>query len=133
MTQRRFWGGAFAFCLVAILTGTPGGARAGVDDPDPDCNDPVAQQEMNLCSAREYEAADAQLNTVYRAVMAAQDTQGKATLRASEREWIVQRDRTCKEETAGEEGGSIYPLEYNTCMIRLTKERTRELHTKFRH
>ena len=121
MTGERFWcGGRMAGMAVAAVVAASGVVRA--DDLD-DCANPIAQQEMNRCAERDYEAADRELNTTYRQVIARQNAGGRVSLVAAERTWIANRDKTCKDEAAENEGGSIYPLVYNGCLTRLTKAR----------
>jgi uncharacterized protein YecT (DUF1311 family) len=104
---------------------------------DVDCNNQMAQQDMNYCAAKDYEAADAELNTVWKQARAAakdldaelsDDLKGadKALL-AGQRGWIAYRDGQC--EMAGFEarGGSMEPMLVSGCLADLTRKRTKEL------
>jgi uncharacterized protein YecT (DUF1311 family) len=56
-------------------------------NPQWNCEDPQAQQEMNFCAAQDYRRADAELNTAYRAAIesarqADWDMRGLRTARA---------------------------------------------------
>ena len=81
-------------------------------DDDVDCNNAMAQQDMNHCAYLDYEAADAELNAVWKEARKAakeldaelsDDLKGadKALL-AAQRAWITYRDSQC--ELAGVRG-----------------------------
>ena len=89
-----------------------------------DCKHAVVQADMNACAYRDFQQADTLLNKVYKDVAAKSDTD---LLRKAQRAWIVFRDSECAYETAGDAGGSIYPLEYSNCLTTLTKLRTQQL------
>jgi len=82
---------------------------------------------MNQCSSRDYARSDAELNRVYKQVMAALDGHSQQLLKAAQRDWIMFRDDECKYQNAQNEGGSIYPLVYNGCLTTLTKDRIKQL------
>ena len=82
---------------------------------------------MNQCAAQDYARADAELNRVYKQVMDGLDARSRQLLKAAQRDWITFRDDECKYENAQNEGGSIYPLVYNGCLIDLTTTRTKQL------
>ena len=97
----------------------------------------MAQQDMNNCAASDYEAADAELNAVWKQARAvakdldaelSDDLKGadKALL-AGQRGWIAYRDGQC--ELAGFEarGGSMEPMLVSGCLADLTRKRTQEL------
>lgn len=111
--------------------------------PNPawDCDDPIAQQEMNWCSHQEFLAADAELNTqwkrtadhmkqldaAYGAATDGEESGNFATLLKAQRAWISFRDAHCASEGKMFSGGSIQPLIINGCKTRLTKQRTEQL------
>ena len=110
--------------------------------PDPawNCAQPVAQQEMNWCAAREYERADAIMNRQWSttaAEMKRRDVNGEyprdarqgffATLLDAQRAWLKYRDAQCASEGYLFRGGSMEPLLVSTCRTRLTEERTQQL------
>lgn len=115
--------GAGLATLFAVAPATLGLAPASAGT----CTDPMDQSTMNICADKDYRAADAVLNKVYKRAMAAQDDTGRDLLRASERVWIAYRDAECKFEAAPNEGGSIYPMVYAGCLTRLTKARIADL------
>ncbi len=85
------------------------------------------QAEMNQTSSAEYQVADKQLNLVYNKLVKKTDAKSKAALLEAEKAWIKYRDLHCKYTCMQYEGGSIYPLMYNTCLTEITKQRTTEL------
>lgn len=100
--------------------------RRAADDP---CRDPQSQAEMNMCAAKRFKAADAELNRVYNqlASMLGGDADSPARLKAAELSWIKYRDDNCVYEADFFEGGSMRPLIHSSCMERMTKARTAEL------
>jgi uncharacterized protein YecT (DUF1311 family) len=112
-------------------------------DPQWNCENPQAQQEMNYCAAQDFERADAELNAEYRrAIAAAQATDREeatyrvegdnrpgeeATLREAQRAWVAFRDAHCRLEGYEARGGSMEPMLYSGCLATLTRARTTEL------
>ena len=100
---------------------------------DLDCSRAMAQQELNQCAYRDWEAADAELNRVYKKVVAAYSEMdalmppeyGSAveSLRAGQRAWVTFRDKSCEAEGFIMRGGSAEPLLVFGCMRLLTLER----------
>lgn len=96
----------------------------------PNCANPVTQLAMNQCAARNYEAADAELNAVYkqaRARMKAFSPEAGVLLRDAQRAWIPFRDKACDAEGMLYQGGSIRPLIVLNCLERLTRQRIADL------
>lgn len=107
-----------AGALLAVQTSAAG----------PDCRDPQDQATMNMCAARDFQAADGELNRTYGDVMRTLDDERfKAKLVVAQRAWIQFRDNQCNFESADNEGGSLHPLVFAACETRLTKARTKEL------
>jgi uncharacterized protein YecT (DUF1311 family) len=115
-------------------------------DPQWNCADPQAQQEMNWCAGQDFERADTELNAAYRtAITSAQEadreyahlTQGnetrasgpgeEASLRAAQRAWVTFRDAHCEGESYEARGGSMQPMLYQGCRATLTRARAAEL------
>ncbi len=101
-----------------------------------DCDDALAQQDMNRCAAASAREADAELNRVYPQVVRQMqrydrdaETGGEAErrLREAQRAWIAFRDAQCS--LAGVEalGGSLEPLLVSGCIKDLTERRISEL------
>ncbi|KQS88571.1 MULTISPECIES: lysozyme inhibitor LprI family protein [unclassified Rhizobium] len=117
-----------------------GTSTASAQEDQIDCQNAITQAEMNMCANQDYEAADKELNAVYRKAMAsvkATDTEladidtnlvgAVEALKNAQRAWIGYRDGQC--ELAGFEarGGSMEPMLVSGCLADLTKKRTDEL------
>lgn len=117
-----------------------------VQDPQWNCANPQAQQEMNYCAGQDAARADAELNTVYRTAIAdaqaadrdyAQAMGGatgrdagpgeEATLRGAQRAWVAFRDANCRLESFEARGGSMQPMIDGNCRATLTRARAAEL------
>lgn len=127
-----------ALCAVA-LAGLGSSAWAQ-EEPQPDCENPMTQLDMNICAGEDFSQADAALNAVYGDVTAAMrdkdseleelspDLVGAVdALKKAQRAWIAYRDGHC--ELAGFEarGGSMESMLVSGCMAELTRARTKEL------
>lgn len=115
------WG---AVATVALLAGR---AQASADAGATDCNPNGNQQEMNECAARDFRAADATLNIRYGEVMKTLSPQMRVALRNEQRAWLKGRDPACKRAAKANEGGSIWPLVFSSCLEKSTRKRTAEL------
>jgi uncharacterized protein YecT (DUF1311 family) len=82
---------------------------------------------LNLCAQRRYQAVDAKLNELYRAMTKKYDARNQALLLASERAWLTYRDAECTFETAPTANGSIHSLVYYECLSGKTAARVKEL------
>lgn len=110
---------------------------ASAEDPPVDCKNAVTQTDMNICAARDYEAADKELNAQYkktRAAMVAWDAELESNLKGAEkallksqRAWIDYRDGECAAEGFQARGGTLEPMLVSGCMAKLTRQRTKEL------
>ena len=108
-----------------------------VSAQDVDCSSAMAQQDLNQCAYQDWEAADVELNAVYREAMVLmeiwdrnlpQDEVGAAkTLKEAQRAWITFRDKACEAEGYAMKGGSAEPLLVYGCMRQLTQDRTAQL------
>ena len=116
-------------------------------DPQWNCANPQAQQEMNYCAGQDFERADAELNAAYRtAITAAQEADREyaridpagaaahrsepgeeASLRNAQRAWVTFRDAHCEGESFEARGGSMQPMLYEGCRATLTRARAAEL------
>lgn len=90
------------------------------------------QAAINAAAAREARAADQALNAQYGRVVARLSSPSRLLLRDAQRGWIGFRDRECKFEASGVQGGSAYPMVYSGCLKRITEERTRQLAARAR-
>ncbi len=116
-------------------------------DPEWNCENPQAQQEMNYCAAQDFRRADAELNAAYRAAVAEaqqadreyrilDDEAGgrptgepgwEASLREAQRAWVSFRDAQCRLQSFEARGGSMQPMLDSGCKATLTRARTAEL------
>jgi uncharacterized protein YecT (DUF1311 family) len=97
----------------------------------------MAQQVMNICAYRDFEAADAELNAVWKQARAAareedagygDDLKGlDEALLAAQRGWIAYRDGACAVAGFEARGGSMEPMLVSECLAEMTRARTREL------
>ncbi|MDB5879311.1 MAG: hypothetical protein JWQ41_2725 [Variovorax sp.] len=113
-----------ALASVALMSG---GTRAA-DAADPfSCRPDGNQQEMNACAVRDFRTADAELNIRYGEVMELLSPRMRAALRTEQRTWLRARDPGCKQASRQSEGGSIWALEFYTCLEQSTRQRTTAL------
>ncbi|OAP43336.1 hypothetical protein AU381_27500 [Sinorhizobium glycinis] len=116
------------------------GSAFAQEQPEVDCQKAVTQMDLNICADQEYQAADAELNKIYREAIAAMQETDKElgaidvayvgaveALKKAQRAWIGYRDGQC--ELAGFEarGGSMEPMLVSGCLAELTRKRTAEL------
>ncbi|HUO93873.1 MAG TPA: lysozyme inhibitor LprI family protein [Rhizomicrobium sp.] len=94
-----------------------------------DCNKANTQFDLNQCAQANFESADRKMNEMLRAVMEAKDDESaKAQLREAQHAWTERRNRECNEQVGPrDQGGSIWPMDYATCLEQKTAERIREL------
>ena len=118
-----------AIVIIICIPGVVVFAQKKRIERDP-CKDPISQFENNLCSRRQYETADAEMNTAYKQLM--QELTGyKSNHRPKFREaqslWLKYRDANCDSEASIYEGGTIRPTVYYSCLASVTRERTRSI------
>jgi uncharacterized protein YecT (DUF1311 family) len=91
------------------------------------------QQEMNRHAARDFAAADVDLNKVYKQLAGRLDEESQAKLKAVQRAWVQFRDAEAEFEADVEaRGGTMAPVIYNGRRAELTKIRTEELGRVFK-
>jgi uncharacterized protein YecT (DUF1311 family) len=93
----------------------------------PNCKNPQAQTELNICSGVDYQRADQKLNQVYNQVRDQLSANRRQQLIVAQRAWISFRDADCKFARSTFEGGTMAPFIFNTCLQDMTKKRTLEL------
>jgi len=81
------------------------------------------QAEMNQDAAQRFAKADAELNVVYKKLMASLDDVAKEKLRAAQRAWVAFRDAEATFEADESRGGTLEPLLVFTTQADLTEER----------
>lgn len=122
-------------CFAALLL--LAAVSAATADDEIDCNNAMGQQDMNACAAKDYDAADAELNAVWKEARGvakdfdaelSEDLKGaEAALLAAQRGWIAYRDGQCELAGFNERGGSMEPMVVSGCLADLTRKRTKEL------
>src|SRR6266508_3163657 len=90
------------------------------------------QAAMNAQARAEFEQADAELNKTYQAVLKKlPDAESKQKLKEAQRAWIASRDAEATRAADEVRGGSMAPtLRYET-MTELTRQRIKQLETRF--
>jgi uncharacterized protein YecT (DUF1311 family) len=103
---------AVTLCLVLVLAL---GVRA------------ETQYQLNMTSAKHFEKADKELNTVYKQLMDKLDNDGRQSLIASEKAWVAYRDADSRFQSFPNKGGTIYAMVYTQAETVHTRERIAEL------
>lgn len=114
--------------IAMLLLVIPYSHTSQATGPDIDCSDtPKSGYADAYCAGKDYEAADAKLNSAYKKLQALLDKGHKEKLAAIQRAWIAHRDATCDFETepaADTTGLSTYSSQ---CLARLTQCRVTDL------
>ncbi len=110
---------------------------AVAQEPKANCKNPQTQIEMNICSQRDFDAADMALNAQYqttRKAMKAWDADAMSELKGAEdalvkaqRAWVAYRDAQCISSGFQAHGGSMEPMLISGCQADLTRKRIAEL------
>ena len=113
---------------------------AAAQEPEIDCDNAMAQFELNACAYREFERADAAMNAQWKVTAArmkaidadfdrTQDNRPGYfdTLLAAQRAWLTYRDKHCAGEGYTRRGGSAEPMMISGCQTQLTDARTKQL------
>jgi uncharacterized protein YecT (DUF1311 family) len=95
--------------------------------PKIDCAKANSTVEMKYCSQLSYQAADKQLNLVYRKVLGTTQGEPRQLLITGQQAWIKFRDNSCDFEVYQSRGGTGYEIFRNGCLEKLTKQRTQNL------
>ena len=87
-----------------------------------------------MCVAMEYEAADKELNQIYKSLRERLSAADRKSLLLDERAWMKQRDTTCRPEATDDDDTPESPGQHlydsgqeNNCMAELTKARIKVL------
>lgn len=91
------------------------------------CDGDLTQTELNICSFKEYQAADKTLNKTYNQYLTTLNTTQKKQFKTVQLNWIKYKESDCKYQSSAYQGGSIQPLVENSCLTEKTKQRTQEL------
>jgi uncharacterized protein YecT (DUF1311 family) len=98
------------------------------------CSDKAkTQHEQHVCASEEAARVDAELNDIYNALLSRAASQPGATakIKAAERAWVAYRDAyidamyPAKDKQA--EYGSVYPMEVNLLLAKLTRQQVAAL------
>ena len=74
-----------------------------------------------------YMQADQDLNRAYQSCLRHLETADQTKLRDAQRSWLAYRDNECTFEASEYVGGTMYPLEYDSCLTELTRIQTKRL------
>lgn len=109
-------------------------------EPAVDCDNAMAQFELNACAYKDFQRADAAMNAQWKLTSAhmkeidadfdrTQDNRPGYfdTLLAAQRAWLTYRDQHCASEGYTMRGGSAEPMVISGCQTQLTNARTAEL------
>ena len=93
------------------------------------CKNAMSQAEINLCTRRQYEAANAEMIKILSLVKKEVSTYEGALekLETAQVKWVEYRDAACESEAVLYTGGSIRPTILNSCLTAITTERTKRL------
>lgn len=86
---------------------------------------------MIEAARKEFDQADADLNRVYKEVLAQLSPKGVTALKESQRAWLIFRDKTAEAYGASEEGGSNENVMFIRCSAAITRNRIKELKALF--
>lgn len=109
----------------ALLALNAGGTALALN-----CKAPANQIEMDQCAGRDFSAADAKLNALYRSMMSRYDAPDQKVLKAAEKAWLSYRDAECSYETNGTVGGTINSTMFTQCKAAKTNARLKELNAQ---
>lgn len=86
-----------------------------------------SQHEMNAQAAADFAKADKELNVVYKQLTARLQPPTKEKLITAQLLWIKLRDADAEARASEWEGGSMYPMIYESTRARSTRHRVTEL------
>jgi len=97
-------------------------------DGSADQEEPIqTQADRNAIAAQDYQAADAELNQSYEALISLLEGEERQMLIKAETAWIKYRDAEAEFEAYGWTGGTAYPLIYMSSLTSLTQSRIDEI------
>jgi len=83
---------------------------------------------MKMCTGRELEAWDAQLNAEYQRLLGKLQGEAAEKIRGAQRAWITMRDGDCDLSYTAFEGGTIAGVIAGNCLLDRTATRALQLH-----
>jgi len=125
-------------CMICAALPAP----PALADTEIDCANATATAELNACADKELQAADKELNAVYRSALAAVPSLSaekpydakswEKALRTSQRAWVGYRDAECAGHLAMFwQGGTGASADILGCKTALTKARTEQLKSRY--
>jgi uncharacterized protein YecT (DUF1311 family) len=91
---------------------------------------PKETVEIEGCAEHQIVRLDGQINRTAKALYRGQvDAATKASLAGAQQAWIAYRQAECVAEAAPYTGGTLYPIAFSNCEVRLDQARLRDLHT----
>jgi uncharacterized protein YecT (DUF1311 family) len=122
------------FALLLLSCAAAGAAAKGQKGREVQpCEGYGSQAEASGCAYREYKAADAELNKVYRELFAKLDAGQQEYLKKAETAWLKYRDANCEYEDSFYAGGTMRPMINSFCLSRVTRARTAELRLQLKN
>ena len=116
----------------ALVVLTLSGVVLAQDQKKDPCAEAQSQAELNICWGKQYKAADAQLNVVYREFMTKLNPEETAQLKATQLAWLKYRDTNCEFVADQFKGGSMRPMIAGMCLAGVTNARVSELKDQMR-
>lgn len=92
------------------------------------CGDAQTQDVMNACFAMDFQHAEQQMNSTYKATLKRLDPEQRVCVRTVQKAWLQYRELHC--EAVGSiqaGGGSLEPTEVFSCKADLTRARAKEI------
>jgi uncharacterized protein YecT (DUF1311 family) len=91
------------------------------------CANAVTTLDMVKCFSNAKDAADSELNTVYKQIRKKLETDDVKRLTVAQKFWIQYRDANCSAERSLYDGGTASGPVYLACLEAMTRARTMEL------
>jgi uncharacterized protein YecT (DUF1311 family) len=110
----------------AVAANLPARAQH-MNEKDSPCASVVVTADLVQCLAKARDAADAQLNAVYKTVRGKLDAAEVQQLLTAQRLWIQYRDANCSAERDLYGGGTATGPAYLACLEAMTRARAKEL------
>jgi len=92
-----------------------------------ECKKATTQVEINACTRRNYDSADASMNRNYRQLRAALSERQKQALLEAQRAWLRFRNFQCVFERGNYAGGTLATAVYFECLGEITRQRSEQL------
>jgi uncharacterized protein YecT (DUF1311 family) len=117
--------------MVAVLTSHIPLLAQHMNEKDSPCAGVGVTVDLVNCFAKARDAADAQLNAVYKSVQGKLDAAEVQQLAAAQRLWIQYRDANCDAERDLYGGGTATGPAYLACLEAMTRARTKQLRVTY--